>query len=335
MSGTRLAVVVLLVVTATAGPVSGAVAGDGVPSIDRVSAVSEPSAAASPSAVVGSSAPVASPTNDAGPAATNETITFDRTDGLVRVVRGNGTITGETTLPPGTRLRVVIQSGTGAEVGFVQAETATVSEDGTFSVAFDTAKFIPGTRFSVRASADNTSAEAPGVIAPQDDTVSLAGVTEPVTLTADRNRTLVIRTELPAETPLLVRFDSTGGGRQFVKEVTTKTDETGEAVIAVDTDDLQPGTRFVLTISAGPLELGRFDGRVATPTDSPTSNDPTASPTLSPTDTLTTSQVTFGTVPPTDDSSGLFPDGVVAIAALGLAGLLAVAGVLWLLGFSP
>ncbi|MFB6193952.1 MAG: hypothetical protein ABEI75_02705, partial [Halobaculum sp.] len=80
---------------------------------------------------------------------------------------------------------------------------------------------------------------------------------------------------------------------------------------------------LVLEVRLGPLELASFD--VRTVTETPTTGTPV----------LTTENVTFGTVPPTDADGDLLPDGTLGLAALAVAALLASAGVLWLLGYTP
>jgi PGF-CTERM protein len=108
---------------------------------------------------------------------------------------GNGTITGSSTLAPGSQVRVTIRSEN-ATIGFVESGTTTVEQDGTFSIQFDLSEQNSGDTYSItaRSSGVTASDEADGTVQ-----AAQATPTETVTETATPTPTETA-TPTPTET---------------------------------------------------------------------------------------------------------------------------------------
>lgn len=278
-------------------------------------------AAAETTDAVGSDESAAAPTVDSAERATNasgnatagadESITLDTEGEFVRVERSEtATVTGETTLSPGTNLRVVVMSDDGVEPGFVIAERATVDENGSFAASFNLSVVPPGSTFRITVSGNGTEGQGVGVVVPRNASVGLPAVDGTLQLVSGEVRGVTIATGLPADTPVTVRLLPPDG--PAVELVETTVNESGRTTVELSPVDLEPGP-FRLEVRAGPLTLATLDAQVVTET----------------TPTVGTENVTFGTVAPTD---GALPDGAVGLAGLGVAALLAIVGVRRLLG---
>jgi PGF-CTERM protein len=109
--------------------------------------------------VTASSAAVAAPATQA------ETTTLDYEGEYLTLVSGpDATVSGETSLDPGTNVTVRVRS-TGSSP-FLVSEVATVSEDGTFSATMNLTQVADGTNATVSVRhADERLAEADAVVA--------------------------------------------------------------------------------------------------------------------------------------------------------------------------
>jgi hypothetical protein len=318
----RHGLVVVVVALAVTSLVSPAVAAtSGTPSTGSTAVASEAVAAGTPSAA------------DDG----NETASVDHEGNrLTLLAGGNRTITGSTSLDPGETVQVRIQSSSNAPIRFIRLFEETVDSNGSFAVTLNTSGLLPGTEFTVTVRKNETLTTAPGVIAPRDESVSIRGADDGVTLPARSNATITVETNLPEGTRITVRLRSSESGTPFLQQVSTTVDD-GTAPVAVNLSDVSVGASFTLTVRTGPIDLTTLQGTVvedgSSTTTSADGGDPAATTSAT---TVGTTDVTFGTVPADDDtSSGPLSGGLTPLVALLIGGVLAAAGILWVLGYVP
>ncbi|WP_224450152.1 BGTF surface domain-containing protein [Haloprofundus salilacus] len=140
----------------------------------------------------------------------------------------NGTVEGETSIAPGSEIRIRAQSESGASNTFVETQTTTVSQNGTFNASFDFSDLEAGTNFTLSLNdqdgsgfAGDTEYDATIVNGTQTggETTTTTETTETTTTETTTEETTETTTE---ETP----EETTTGGEQ-----TTETDTPGFGVI--------------------------------------------------------------------------------------------------------
>jgi hypothetical protein len=148
----------------------------------------------------------------------NRSVSFEQP---VEVSAGEATISGDSTLAPGTELNV--EAANTGQSPFLKRQTATVSEDGTWEASFDFSDVEPNTNFTV--SIDEPSANATGTVVGGE-----AGA-EVTTTPADEEETTT-----PAEETAEEEVDE----EETTEEVADEEEETTEADASDEEEETTP-----------------------------------------------------------------------------------------------
>ncbi|WP_117591961.1 BGTF surface domain-containing protein [Haloprofundus halophilus] len=155
-------------------------------------------------------------------------------DDVVEVAASeNGSVEGESSIAPGSEIRVRAQSESGATNTFVETQTVTVSQNGTFNASFDFADLEAGTNFTLSLN-DQTGSGFEGDTEYSAVIVNgtSGGDDGNVTTTETNNTTTETTTDEPTETtedtPEETTEETTDGGNG---DGETETDTPGFGVI--------------------------------------------------------------------------------------------------------
>ncbi|MBX0286488.1 hypothetical protein EGH22_09125 [Halomicroarcula sp. F28] len=173
---------------------------------------------------------------------------------------GGQTISGNTTLDPGTVLSVRIESTDDTDQ-FVFESEAMVQEDGSFSVTGDFSEYDSGTEFEVTVlDGDTELTSADGeVVAP----THLVYDGDTLNVQNSDNQTVSGNTTLDSGTELTVRIQSTDDTDQFVFESETTVQDDHSFSVSQDFSSAEPGTEFEVIVLDGDTELTTAEGEVA------------------------------------------------------------------------
>ena len=238
-------------------------------------------------------------------------ISIDYEGDAVTVANGSSqVIEGSTDLPPGTELRVTIQSTGDTEPGFYTNPSAVVTRNGTWSVAVDLSRQFAGDTFEVTVSAadGNVATTAKGEIvacdgdcadpAPdQPEPISIDHDGEVVTV-ANGSTQVISGTALePTGTEIVVTLQSTGDTQpRFYNNPTAVVTENGTWAVAVDFDEQSAGDTFTVEASTEDgAHRTTADGEIVLCGESCADTPPTDTPTPIPEQTATAT--------PTENSS--------------------------------
>jgi hypothetical protein len=291
---------------------------------------------------------------DSASADPNATIDYDG-ERLVVEQTSNQTITGETTLDPGTQVTVRARSANSASP-FLRSSVATVADNGTFAAEIDFAEVADGTEFTITVHYNGTRlTEAPGVVGGCDPVCGETPAFGEGIVAASAGETIEIPVELNGADRATVYF---GGDAVNVHIPVTVEDGNGDGVvvlqIASDTggaggagvstkaaaDDasvaeavdrpqaLAPG-EYPMELYAGSQFRDTEPVDVGTVVLSEATNPPRTERSNASTTTVGTIYETNGTTPDSANGGGI---GMLTLAMLGGGGILAVLGVLALTG---
>jgi PGF-CTERM protein len=243
---------------------------------------------------------------------TAESATVEYDGGHVSLVNGpNTTVTGTTTLDPGSQVTVRVRSS-GASPFIVQ-ETTAVTDDGTFAVTLDLSDAPVVANATVTVHGANQTLTTADAVTLGDATLDHEG--EMLSLVNGSDATVSGSTTLAPDSEVVVRVRSSGEN-PFLKSQAATVAEDGSFEATFDLGAQASGTDTTVSVYGANRTLTEVDAVVvaeptSTPTDSPTPDGTTDSPTDA------------GTTP--GGSSGHGPGfgvavGLLAIVAGGLLG---------------
>lgn len=251
-------------------------------------------------------------------------------DGLRLNSTSSERITGRTTLDPGESLEVRIQSAGSSP--YLVTEPTTVRDDHTFAVSLDLSTAPAGSDFEVNVRHEGKrKALAEGRIVGGEESDGPNGATtersgpifvehqgDELELAAAPNRTLRGTADLAAGTELEVRLRSSASS-PFLKTASTTVADDGTFAVTFDMSQLEPGTEFTVNVrsTADTSHSTKVTGVVVEPDDG----------------TAGSGSVRLDDGNQSGDSSLLGNASPAAVGAIGLAALLAILGIVYMLGF--
>ena len=169
------------------------------------------------------------------------------------------TISGTTSVEPGTELEVKLDSPTSSDP-FVKRPEATVQDDGSFTVTADFSDNEPGTEFEVTVLDGDTELTTADGQVTGDETFLLL---KSLTVQNEPDQTISGTTELDAGTDLVVKIDSEERADPFFFQPETTVQDDGSFNVTQDFSGADNGTLFDVTVVSGGTELTTVHGQVA------------------------------------------------------------------------
>lgn len=189
-------------------------------------------------------------------------------DSLELAATDNATVSGTTTAAPGTELSVRLRN-TDEGSPFFMSRTATVDEDGRFSVTFDLSSIYEEREGRVTVGGENVShSTTASVVAPDGGFPDAEGVeasfdgAEPVELAAASNQTVSGSTNLDDGAEVSVRLRTADGDTRLLDATRTTVDANGSFTATFDLGDIEAGQDVTLELVVHRETVTTSDGTV-------------------------------------------------------------------------
>lgn len=198
------------------------------------------------------------------PTADDAAVSFDGTE---LVASENATLSGTTDAAPGTEISVRLRSADDG-VQFLMIGEATVDEDGSFTVEFDTSDIYEQRSIEIVVAGDELNHSTSGsVVAPEggfpdaDDVEATFDGTAPIDLDAAANQSVSGSTNLDAGTEVHLSVVADDDGRLFARDTMT-VDDDGSFTASLDLSNVEDDRNVTVELVVYHETVTTADGRV-------------------------------------------------------------------------